>query len=171
VSLEQSRDKSRMTRPRRSDALNGIGTGEKPSKQRSASGQFEKGNNAATGWGWKRATLTLLPDTPEARRLYRAMVRELEHDTVGARVSCARSVRASVREAELDAAAVKVGVGTKDGRELLDLARQYGVEADRAYTAAMTWTKRKSPAKSAKQANAPSTVASMRAAIASGASS
>lgn len=150
MTIEQSHGKPRVTRGRRSNVLDGGGTAERPSKQRNSKGQFDRQNDQATGWGWKRALVLTLPDTSEARVLYRAAVRELLHDTPGSRAACAQWVRALLRQADLDRAAVKAGVGTKDGMKLLELARQYGVEADRAMTAALTYTKRKSPSKSAK---------------------
>lgn len=162
--FEESNGKPRITRARRSDLTDGAEAGRPP--QRDAKGQFQPGNEGGAGWGWKNALATTLPNTPEARRMYRGALRQLSHDTPFARGACIRWVRCSLREAELDAAAVKAGIQTDSGRALLDLARQLGIEAERAATAALTYTKRKSPSKSAKAENAPSVVASMRAAVA-----
>lgn len=162
MTLEHSKGKPRITRPRASDVMNGASTAQKPSAEREENGRMRAGNKVGAGWGWKNALKATLPDTPEARRLYRAAVRELDHDTPGARAACARWVRATLREADLDRAAVKAGVGSKEGQSLLDLARQYGVEADRAYTAALTWSKRKSPSKSAKKTNEKSSVGKLQ---------
>lgn len=148
MTVEQSHGKPRMTRPRMSD----VNDGTDPQRHRNhdADGRAAKGNKLATGRGWKRALLALLPDTADAKKLYDAAVRELVHDTPFARASCLRWVRHTIRESETDAEATKAGIATELGMKQLDRLREHSDKAEKAAVAALTWTKRKSPSKSAK---------------------
>lgn len=162
MTIENSKGKPRITRARKSDVADGGGTGGQRSPDRDAKGRAALGNKLASGRAWKWACAQLVPDSEQARAMYRSALRQLQHDGPGARAACARWVVATIRASELDRAAVRARIGTPKSNELLELARKYGVEADREWTSVCTYSKRKTPAQSA-TTGATSKAAQMRA--------